>query len=128
MEQAKRSLHLITRSFAIAGIAMVVVLSIVDFADPAEPDLASGAVLAAASFGVGGLLVALHWWSRSGETPRPPTNLMLSFVVRVAVAELGLLIGIIGLIMTGSTTAPFVGLGLFLASLLFLDLGLRRIS
>ena len=128
MDETKRNLTLIVRSFAIAGVAAVVVLSIVDFGEAANPDLSGGAALATAAFGAVGLLLALHWWSTVGESSQAGTNLMLHFVGRVAIAEMGLLMGILGLIMTGSATAAYIGLGLFLAALLFLSLGLRRIS
>jgi hypothetical protein len=128
VDQIKHTLNLISGSFAIGGIAAVGVLSALDFDDAGNPDLAGGATLAATAFGVVGLLVALLWWSRAGESPRTETNLMLSFVVRVAVAEVGLLMGILGLVMTGSATASYIGLGFFLVALLMLSLGLRRIE
>jgi hypothetical protein len=128
VDETKRNLDLIVKSFAIAGTATVLVLSFIDFGETASPNLADGAALAAAATGSIGLLLALHWWSRAGESPRTDTNLMLHFIARVAVAELGVLMGILGLIMTGSVAASYVGLGLFLASLLFLSLGLRRID
>ena len=106
----------------------MVVLSAVDLGDAASPDLAGGAALATAAFGAVGLLFALRWWSRAGESTGDETRLMLGFIVRVAGAEVGLLMGVLGLIMTGSTTAPYIGLGLFLASLGILGLGLRRVS
>lgn len=128
MDEAKRTLQLIANAFALAGVVIVVALSIVDFGEAANPDLAGGAAVAAAAFGAIGLLVALQWWSRAGETPRRANSLMLGFIVRVAVAEIGLLMGILGLIMTGSPTASYVGLGLFLAALALLTLGLRRVD
>ncbi len=128
MEQAKRTLNLIVGSFAIGAIALVVILSTVDFGNAASPDLANGATLTAGVFGAVGLLVSLLWVSRSGERSRTPNQLLSGFVIRVAIAELGLLMGILGLVMTGSMTASYVGLGFFLASLLFLGAGLRRIA
>ncbi len=128
MDQAKRTLNMIVVSFAGAGIVAVLALAAVDFGDPAEPDLARGATLAATVFGAVGLLIALLWWQQSGERKPPPNQLMLGFVVRVAIAELGLLIGILGLVMTGSIAAPYVGLGFFLLSLAAMYAGLRRIE
>ncbi len=124
----KRTLNLVSGSFAIAGITIVAVLSTVDLGEPERPDLADGAALAAFIFGSLGLLVALQWWSRFGDTPRTPASLQIGFVVRVALAELGLLLGILALIMTGSITPSLIGLGLFLVALLLLTLGLRRVS
>lgn len=128
MESAKRTLTMILTSFAITGIVAVVVLTGLDLGEPAEPDLASGAILAAAIFGGIGLLVALVWTARSGDRSPDPQQLLAGFVIRVAIAELGGLMGILGLVMTGDTTAPYVGLAFFLVSLLVLYLGLRRVT
>ena len=107
---------------------VVVVMSAIDLGEAESPDLADGAALAAAVFGVVGLLIALQWWSKSGEIQRSPASVQFGFIVRVAIAELGLLLGILALVMTGSTTPAYIGLGLFLLSLLVKTLGLRRIS
>lgn len=128
MESAKRTLTMITTSFAIAGVIGVLVLTSLDLSDPVEPDLAGGATLAAAIFGAIGLVVALVWTARTGDRSPDPQRLLIGFVIRVAIAELGVLIGILGLVMTGNATAPYLGLGFFLASLFVLYLGLRRIS
>ena len=128
MEQAKRTLNLIIISFAIAGIVGAIVLTSVEISEPPNPDLTDGAVRAAAAFGAVGLLVALVWVARSGERNVTPNRLLMGFVVRVAIAELGLLMGLLGLFSTGSTTAVYVGLVFFLVSLALLAVGLRRIS
>ena len=128
MESAKRTLTMIVVSFAVAAVIAVVVLTSLDFGDPAEPDLANGATLAAAIFGAIGLVLALLWTARSGDRSPAPQQLLAGFVIRVAIAEIGVLLGILGLVMTGSATAPYVGLGLFLVSLLVLYLGLRRVT
>lgn len=119
---------MIVASFAIAAVVGVAILTSLDLGDPAEPDLASGAALASAIFGAIGLVVALVWTARSGDRSPEPQRLLAGFVIRVALAELGVLIGILGLVMTGSVTAPYVGLGLFLTSLLVLYLGLQRVT
>jgi len=128
VEQAKRTLNLIIISFAIAGIVGAIVLTSVEISEPPNPDLTDGAVRAAAAFGAVGLLVALVWVARSGERNVTPNRLLMGFVVRVAIAELGLLMGLLGLFSTGSTTAVYVGLVFFLVSLALLAVGLRRIS
>ena len=107
---------------------IVVVMSAIDLGEAESPDLADGAALAAAVFGVVGLLIALQWWSKFGEIQRSPASVQIGFIVRVAIAELGLLLGILALVMTGSSTPAYIGLGLFLLSLLVMTLGLRRIS
>lgn len=106
----------------------MVVLASLDLGEPASPELAGGAALAASVFGSVGVLLALFWFLGSGDKPATGTNLMLAFVGRVAVAELGVLIGILGLLMTGSAVAMLLGLGLFLAALALLSLGLRRVA
>ena len=123
----KRTLRIVTASFAGAAVVFVVVFAAVDLGEPESPDLADGAVLAAAALGVAGLLVALQWWSRAAEQPRTPANVQIGFIVRVAIAELGLLTGIFSLFMTGTLNAALVGLGLFLISLLLMVAGLNRI-
>jgi hypothetical protein len=50
----------------------------------------------------------------------------MGFVIRTAIAELGLLLGVLALVMSGSTTPMAIGLGLFLITLLFLVLALDR--
>ena len=129
MENLKRSLNLIAGSFAMGAVALVGVLSAVDLGDAESPDLADAGALTAAFFGVIGLLVALQYWSRSGErTTATSANVQIGFIVRVAIAEMGLLIGILAQVMTGSKLPPLLGLALFLVSLLLLVLGLRRIT
>ncbi len=128
MDQAKRTLNLITSSFAVAAVLAVVVLSTIDLGTPDQPDLADGAALATAAVGAVGLVVALLWTARSGERGSDPNRLMLGYVTRLAITELGVLLGIVGLFLTGSTTALYLGLGLFLLSLVVLAAGLRRIG
>jgi len=128
VQDVKRTLNLIAGSFAIAGIAIAAVLSAIDLGEPTSPDLADGGALASAIFGAIGFLIALQWWSRAGEISRTAARVQMGFIVRVAVAETGALLGILTLMMTGSNTALLIGLALFLVSLLLLTLGLSRIS
>jgi hypothetical protein len=128
MDNVRRTLNMVSGSFAAGGIMIVVVMSAIDLGEAESPDLADGAALAAAIFGVVGLLVALQWWSNSGEVQRSPASVQIGFIIRIAIAELGLLLGILALVMTGSMTPAYIGLGLFLLSLLVMTLGLRRIS
>lgn len=127
MAALKRTLKIVAAAFAGAGVIFVVVFAAADLGEPQNPDLADGAVLASAALGVIGLLVALQWWSRAAEQTRTPTNLQMGFIMRVAIAELGLLTGILAVFMTGTLTAAVIGLGLFLASLLLMVTGLDRI-
>ena len=122
----RRSLKLVAAAMAFGAIAFTSVFTLVDLGEPESSDVADGATLAATVLGMVGLLVALQWWSRSGEQPRSPASLQMGFIIRVAIAELGLLLGIVGIYMTGSITAALLGLGLFLVALLFLILGVTR--
>jgi hypothetical protein len=128
VEQAKRTLNLISGSFAGAAIVAVAALAAVDLGEPTSPDLAGGATLTATVFGALGLVGALVWSARAGERRSTPNRLMVAFVVRVAIAELGLLMGILGLVMTGAMLPSYVGLGFFLGSLALLATGLRRVG
>lgn len=128
MEAAKSRLRLIAGAFAFGAVAIVVVLSLIDVGEPESPDLADAAALTAAIFGAVGLLLALRWWSNAGEKPVGPDRLQVGFIVRVAIAETGLLLGVLGFTMTGSMTAPIVGGALFLVALLLLVAGLGRIG
>ncbi|MCP3998863.1 MAG: hypothetical protein GY722_27895 [bacterium] len=128
MESARRTLIMIASSFAVAGVVAVVVLTSLDLSDPVEPDLAGGATLTAAMFGAIGLVLALTWTARAGDRSPEPQRLLVGFIMRVAIAELAVMMGILGLVMTGSASAPYVGLSFFLASLFVLYLGLRRVS
>lgn len=123
----KRTLRVLAAAFAAAAAVFVAVFSLVDVGDPQSPDLADGAVLAVAAIGVVGFLVCLQWWSRAGEVPRAPARVQMGFIIRVAIAELGLLIGVMAVFLTGSLTAATIGMALFLLSLLLLVAGLNRI-
>ena len=127
MAEVKRKSRLLAASFAGAAVVFVAVFSLADVGEPPSPDLADGAALAAAVLGVVGVLVALQWWSRAGEQTRTPANVQMGFIVRVAIAELGLLVGIMGVFLTGSLTGAMIGIVLFLLSLLLLVTGLGRI-
>ena len=70
-----------------------------------------------------GLLIALVWTARSGERHADPNRLMLGYITRLAITEVGALLGILGLFLTGSTAAPYLGLALFLLSLAVLAAG-----
>lgn len=126
LDAVRSTLRLTAIAFAIGAVVVVAVFASIDLGDAQDPDLADGAALAATVLGAIGLLVALQWWSRAGEQPRSPASLQMGFIIRVAIAELGLLIGIVGIYMTGSLTPAFIGLGFFLVALLLLLLGANR--
>jgi drug/metabolite transporter (DMT)-like permease len=126
LDTVKRTLKIVAASFAAGAVAIFVVVSSVDLGEPDSPDLADGGALAAAVFGVAGLLIALQWWSSAREQAQSPAKLQMGFVIRTAIAELGLLLGVLALVMSGSTTPMAIGLGLFLITLLFLVLALDR--
>lgn len=128
MDPVKRTLNLVTGAFAVAATVAVVVLTSLNVGPPERPDLVDGSVLATAVFGSVGLLVALVWTARSGERNTDPNRLMLSYITRLAITEVGVLLGLVGLFLTGSTAAPYAGLGLFLLSLVVLAAGLRRVG
>jgi hypothetical protein len=128
MDPIKRTLNLVTGAFALTAVVAVVVLTGLDIGTPERPDLEDGAVLATAVLGGIGLLIALVWTARSGERHADPNRLMLGYVTRLAITEVGALLGILGLFLTGSTAAPYLGLALFLLSLAVLAAGLRRIG
>jgi membrane protease YdiL (CAAX protease family) len=117
----------IAATFAAGAVIVVVAMALVDIGEPENPQLAESAALTAAAFGAIGLLVALRWWSGAGERPFDPNRIQLGFIIRVAIAELGLLLGVIGFVMTGSIAASVVGGTLFLGALALLAMGLKRI-
>ncbi len=119
---------MVTTGFAIGPIILVVIVASIDVGEPADPDLADGATLAAGVVGLVGLLIAALWYSGAGERQRQPAAVQNGFIVRVAIAELGLLLGIVGLFMTGSLLPAIVGLALFLPSLFLLYLGMNRMA
>jgi hypothetical protein len=57
-----------------------------------------------------------------------PSRLQVGFIVRVAIAEVGLLMGILGFVMSGSMLAPLIGGALFLGALAAMTMGLRRLG
>ena len=128
MVEVKRTLNQVTGGFAGAALVAVVVLAGIDLGEADRPDLADGAVLATAIAGAVGLVLALIWAVRSGERQTNGNRLLLGYISRLAMAEVGMLMGIVGRIMTGSTTALYVGFFLFTLALLSLASGLRRIG
>lgn len=126
MATTKTTLRLIAAGFAIGSVVLVALLALLDLGGTDNADLADGAALAAGVFGFVGLVIALLWWSRISERPRTPAELQIGFLVRMAVAELGLLLGILAVFMTGAVGPAMIGLGLFLLALLLLVLALAR--
>jgi hypothetical protein len=127
VSDVKKRLMTVVVTFAAGTVIVVAALTVIDV-EATSPEMADGAALVAAIFGTIGLLLALRWWSTAGEIPRDPNRLQLGFIVRVAIAESGLLLGALGYIMTGSLLAPIVGGGLFLGALGLMALGLNRIT
>ena len=125
LANVKRTLRLIAVSFAAGSVALVAVLALLDLGEAESPDLADGAAALAGVIGALGLVLAVIWWARMGERPRSAAALQMGFLVRAAIAEVGLLIGVVGFFMTGSLTAALIGLGLFLAALLLLALAVN---
>ncbi len=128
MSAVLRTLRTIAVGFAFGPIAVAVVIAFLDLGEPESPDLADGATAAVIVLGAIGLVVALLWWSRAGDAGRTPAAVQIGFIIRLAIAELGFLLGILAVFMTGAVAPMFVGLGFFLASLFFMVLSLRRIE
>lgn len=127
MVAVKRMLRLVTASFAAAAVAIVIVLAGIDRSEAPSPDLADGAVLAVAVVGLIGLVVAALWYSQAGGRPLPPARVQTGFIIRIAIAEFGLLLGVLAIFLTGALVPAMIGLGLFLVALLLLYLGLNQI-
>lgn len=127
MVAVKRTLRLVTITFAVAAVAIVIVLAGIDRSEPPSPDMADGAVLAVAVVGLIGLVIAAMWYSQAAGRPAPPARVQTGFIIRIAIAELGLLLGITAIFLTGALGPAIVGLGLFLVALLLLYLGLNQI-
>ncbi|MDJ0923683.1 MAG: hypothetical protein QNJ77_03895 [Acidimicrobiia bacterium] len=127
MDTVKQTLRVITAGFAVGPIILVLVVALIDLGEPENPELADGAALAVAVVGALGLLIALLWHSQAGERPRSPRRVQIGFIVRLAIAELGLLLGVLAVFTTGAILPVLIGLALFLLALLFLYLGLSRV-
>ena len=127
METIKRSLRVLTAAFAVGPTILILVLALIDLGEPQSPEMADGATLAVGVFGAVGVLTALIWYSRAGEQPRSPVRVRMGFIIRLAIAELGLLLGVIAVFTTGALLPGVIGLGLFLLALLFLYLGLNQV-
>ncbi len=127
MVAVKRMLRLVTAGFAGAAVVIVIVLAGVGGDDPQSPDLADGALLAVAVLGLIGLVIAALWYMRAGTQPASPAQVQMGFIVRIAIAELALLLGVLAFFLTGALLPALTGLGLFLVSLLLLYLGLNQI-
>jgi hypothetical protein len=122
MATTKRSLRVLTAAFAVGSVILVAVLALIEIPAADSPDLADGAALAIAAVGSLGVAIALFWWSRLGERAITPQKIQMGFVVRMAIAELGLLLCILAVFMTKALPPALVGLGLFLVALLVLVL------
>jgi hypothetical protein len=127
MVAVKRTLRLITASFAAGAVVIVIVLAGVSRNEPQSPDLADGALLAVAVIGLVGLVIAAVWYARAGAHPSSPAQVQMGYIIRIAVAELGLLLGVLAIFLTGTLVPALTGLGLFLVALLMLYLGLNQI-
>jgi len=123
-----RRLRLLAVAFAGGATVLAGVAAIISTRRAAQPDLAEGAMLATGVIGAIGTLLALRWWSTAGERPTSLAQVQLGFIARIAVAETGLFIGFVGVIITGSLVAAMLGVGLFFLSLLVLTSGLNRIE
>jgi hypothetical protein len=123
-----RRLRLLATTFAAGALVLTLVAAVLSTRDAAQPDLAEGAVLATGVLGAIGALLALRWWSNAGERRRSAAQIQVGFIARIAVAETGLFVGFIGVVITGALVAAIVGLALFLLALLALVLGLNRIE
>lgn len=127
MSEVKQRLRLITGVFAVGTVAVIVALSLVSF-EAESPELKDATAVTAAVFGAIGLIVALRWWTSVGERMNEPSRLQVGFIVRVAIAEVGLLMGILGFVMSGSMLAPLIGGALFLGALAAMAMGLSRLG
>ena len=127
MAAVKRAMRLLAVGFAVAAILIVAVLAGVGRDDPQDPDLADGAVLAVAIAGSIGLVIAALWYARAGARPSSPAQVQMGFIVRIAIAEVGLLLGVMAIFLTGSLLPALIGLGLFLVAVLLLYLGIDQI-
>jgi hypothetical protein len=127
MSEVKRRLRLITAGFAVGAVVVIVALSLVSF-EAESPELKGATAVTATVFGAIGLIVALRWWTSVDERMNEPSRLQVGFIVRVAIAEVGLLMGILGFVMSGSMLAPLIGGALFLGALAAMTLGLHRLG
>ena len=126
MKSVEKSLSMITAGFAVGPAFLIIGVALIDFGVPPSPELADGATLAVGLIGVAGLLIAALWYSSAGDRVRSPSGVVNGFIIRVAIAEVGLLLGIVGFYMTDSLLPAIIGLALFLPALLLLYLGMRR--
>jgi hypothetical protein len=127
MVSVKRSLRLLVAGFAVAAIAVVAVVAAIGSDDPQSPDLADGALLAVAVVGMSGLALAALWYSQAARSSASPARVQTGFIIRVAIAEMGLLLGVLAIFLTGAVLPAIVGLGLFLIALLLLYLSLNQL-
>lgn len=127
MSEVRQRLRLVAGAFAVGTVTVVAVLPMVSF-EAESPELKDATAVTAAVFGVIGLIVAFRWWTSVGERTNEPSRLQVGFIVRVAIAEVGLLMGILGFVMSGSMLAPLIGGALFLGALAAMTLGLGAID
>jgi len=127
MSEVRQRLRLVAGAFAVGTVAVVAVLQMVSF-EAESPELKDATAVTAGVFGAIGLIIALRWWTNAGERSTEPSRLQIGFIARVAIAEMGLLMGILGYVMSGSMLAPIIGGTLFLGALAAMTIGLRRLG
>ncbi len=123
----------IVRIMGMSFVGLLVVLAVVLMAlsgdwDPADDELARLGMIASGVVGVLGLMVALWWRSRATARPVPAAKLMNGFLISVAAAETGMLLGFV-FAMGSRSMAPFwIGAAIFAVSLTVLLTALNQVE
>jgi hypothetical protein len=121
----------IVRIMGLSFGGLIVVLAVVLVAlagdwDNPDDDLARLGMIVSGAAGVLGLVVALWWRNRMTSRPLPPARLMNGFLISVAAAETGMLLGFVFAIGSMSTGPFWVGAAIFAISLTILVTGLSQ--
>ncbi len=118
-DNAIRQLRILGLAYLGAAITLLVVLLVLAGGwDPADDDLARLGSYLAAVTGIAGVGASIWWRNKVGRSPLTLRRLRSSWFVVVAVAEIGMILGLV-FAMLSRSLAPFaVGAGIFAVALL----------
>ncbi len=124
-----RVLRLITAALAAAAavFAVVVLVMSAKWRTP-DDDLAMLGMILAGALGLAGLVAVLVWRNRTTSSPQPPAQVLSGYLISAALAEIGMLLGFVFALLSESRNPFWLGLALYMASLVVLVTALREIE
>ena len=123
------SLRLLGMGFFGAAAALLVVLIVLSGGwEPADDGLARTGTIVAGLVGVVGLGGAVWWRNHAVAAPMKPDRLLTSWILAVAIAEVGMILGFVFAFLSRSLTPFVVGAVVFAVSLLVLTAAISQVD